>query len=119
MARHRASKLSESSGAHACESNGLLGFSGGTLARSSSDFGFAETRTGHSNDDFESIGLPSYQHFRPSIRRQDQYPCELDGLEPVHFCFACAAGISIDESVAMQTAKAINGICVFIMHLMQ
>jgi hypothetical protein len=87
------------------------------LARSPSDFGCAEARAGHSNDDFESMGLPSYQHFRPSIRRQDQYPCGSDGLVPVHFCFACAGDISTIANVTMQAAKAINGICVLTQHL--
>jgi hypothetical protein len=31
--------------------------------------GSADVTLGHSNNDFESMGLPSYQHFRPSIRR--------------------------------------------------
>jgi hypothetical protein len=76
--------------------------------------GCAEACAGHSNNDFESIGLPSYQHFRPSTRRQDQYPCEGDGIAALHCCFACAVGIQIDESVAMQEAKAIDAICFFI-----
>lgn len=125
MARHRASKLSESFGAHACESMGLPDFSGRTLLGSPSEFGLvdacfvcAEARAGHSNSDFESVDLPSNQHFRPSIRRQDQYPCGL-GLVLAHCCFACAAGIAIDESVAMQTAKVISGIRVLITHLMR
>ena len=79
----------------------------------------AEACAGHSNDDFESMGLPSYQHFRPSIRRQDQYPCEFDDIAALHFCFACAVGISIDESVAIQAAKVINGVCFLIQHLTQ
>jgi len=97
----------------------LPGFSGGTLAGSRSEFGCAEACVGHSNEDFESMGLPSYQHFRPSIRRQDQYPCGSDGIAALHFCFACAVGIPIDESVATQAAKATNGVCFLIQHLMQ
>jgi hypothetical protein len=73
----------------------------------------------HSSDDFESIGLPSYQHFLPSIRRQDQYPCVFDGIAALHFCFACAVAISIDESVATQAAKAMKGVCFLIQYLMQ
>jgi hypothetical protein len=97
----------------------LPGFSGRTLVNSPSEFGCAEACAGHSNNDFESMGLPSYQHFRPSIRRQDQYPCGFDGIAALHFCFACAVGIPIDESVAMQTAKAINGVCFLIQYLTQ
>jgi hypothetical protein len=97
----------------------LPGFSGGTLVGSRSEFGWAEACVRHSSKDFESMGLPSYQHFLPSIRRQDQYPCEFDGVAALHFCFACAVGIPIDESVAMQAAKATNGVCFLIQHLMQ
>jgi hypothetical protein len=89
------------------------------LESSLPEFGCAEACAGHSNNDFESMGLPSYQHFRPSIRRQDQYSCGFDDIEALHFCFACAVGIPIDESVAMQAAKAINGICFLIQHLMR
>ena len=74
---------------------------------------------GHSNKDFESMGLPSYQHFLPSIRRQDQYPRGFDGIAVLHFCFASAIGMAIDESVAMQAVKAANGICFLIPYLMQ
>jgi hypothetical protein len=124
IARHRVSKVSESSGAHACESNGLLGFSGKTLVSSllessRSEFGRAEASAGHSNNDFASMGLPSYQHFRPSITRQDQCPCGFDDIVALHFCFACAVGISIDESVAIHAAKVINGVCFLIQHLTQ
>src|SRR5882762_2563752 len=109
LARHRASKVSESSGAHACESNGLSGLS--TLVSSPLESGCVDASLGHSNNDFESMGLPSYQHFRPSTSRQDQYTCGFDGFAALHCCFACAVCIPIDESVAMQAAKAINGIC--------
>jgi hypothetical protein len=117
MARHRDSKVSESFGAH--ESNRLLNFSGRTLANSPSEFGCAETCAGHSSNDLESMGLPSYQHFLPSIRRHDQCPRGFDGIAALHFCFACAVGIPIDKSVAMQTAKPINGVCCLIPYLMQ
>ena len=69
LARQSASKVSESVGAHACESNGLLGFSVRGLASSPLDAGCTEACAGHSSNDFESPGLPSYQHFRPSMRR--------------------------------------------------
>jgi hypothetical protein len=86
-----------------------------TLASSAfEESGCAEVCAGHSNNDFESIGLPSYQHFRPSTRRQDQYPCEGDGIAALHCCFACAVGIPIDESVAMHADKAIDATCFFI-----
>ena len=42
-----------------------------------------------------------------------------DGIAALHFCFACAAEISIDESVAMQAAKATSGVCFLIQYLMQ
>jgi|ERR1700722_5060435 hypothetical protein len=138
MARHRISKVSGSPGAHACESMGLPGFAGSALVSSRIEFGCAEACcteacfaegcgaegccaeacAAHSNDDFDSMGLPSYQHFRPSIRRQDQYACEFDGIAALH-CFACAVGISIDDSVAIQAAKVINGVCFLIQHLTQ
>ena len=89
------------------------------LESSRSEFGCAEACAGHSNNDFESMGLPSYQHFRPSITRQDQCPCGFDDIAALHFCFACAVGISIDESVAIHAAKVINGVCFLIQHLTQ
>jgi hypothetical protein len=107
-ARHSASKLSES-GARAFESKGSFGFSLRTLPGSSLEADRACACTGHSNDDFESMGLPSYQHFRPSMRRQDQYACEFDGIAALHCCFACAVGSPSDENVAMQATKAIGG----------
>jgi hypothetical protein len=69
LSRHRASKVSESFSARACESNGLPGFSVTTREASPLETGSADVTLGHSNNDFESMGLPSYQHFRPSIRR--------------------------------------------------
>jgi hypothetical protein len=54
----------------AWESNGSLDFSVGAVPISK--MGSADAGAGHSNDDFESMGLPSYQHLRPSMRRQDQ-----------------------------------------------
>jgi hypothetical protein len=97
----------------------LPNFSGRTLPNSSSEFGRAEACAGHSNNDLESMGLPSYQHFLPSIRRQDQCPCGFDGIAALHFCSACAAGIPIEESMAMHTAKAIDGGFCLIPYLMQ
>ena len=101
--------MSESVGAHACESNGLLGLSVGVLASSPLEAGCTEACAGHSKDDFKSPGLPSYQHFRPSMRRQDQKPCG-DGVAALHCCFASAVGIPIVES-AVQAATAIAESC--------
>ena len=76
LAGHRASNVSGSDGAdafelgaHACESRGVRGFSGAVLLVSSPEAGRVDTSLGHSNNDLESPGLPSYQHFRPSIIR--------------------------------------------------
>ena len=103
--------MSESVGAHACESNGLLCLSVGVPASFASDAGCTEACAGHSNNDFESPGLPSYQHFRPSMRRQDQKPCVCDGVAALlHCCFANAVGIPIVES-AVQAATAIAESC--------
>jgi hypothetical protein len=106
-------------GARACESKGLLGFSATTLIGPSSETDCACACAGHSNNDFESMGLPSYQHFRPSMRRQDQYPCEFVGIAALHGCFACAVGMPIGNRVAMQAAKATDRISFVIDHLMQ
>jgi hypothetical protein len=70
------------------------------LASSLLESGCAEACAGHSNNDFESMGLPSYQHFRPSMRRQDQYTCEFGDISALHCCFACAVGVPIDKNVA-------------------
>jgi hypothetical protein len=99
-------KVSEPS---ACESNGFPGFSETAPVTSLLEPGCLDGSLGHSNNDFESPGLPSYQHFRPSIRRQDQYPCGFDGIAGLHCCFACAAGIPIDDSAAMHPAKTMHG----------
>lgn len=90
-----------------------------TLVTSPLELGRAEACAGHSSIDFESMGFPSYQHFRPSIRRQDQYPCGFDGSAALHCCFASAVGIPIDESAAMQVAKMIDKDCFVIEHLTQ
>ena len=76
LACHRASKVPGSVGAHACEfgahaceSSRLRGFSGTMLVTASPEAGRADVSLGHSNNDLEIPGLPSYQHFRPSIIR--------------------------------------------------
>ena len=83
----------------------------GVLASSPLEAGCTEACAGHSKDDFKSPGLPSYQHFRPSMRRQDQKPCVCDGVAALlHCCFASAVGIPIVES-AVQAATAIAESC--------
>ncbi len=90
-----------------------------TLFDSTSESGRAEAIAGHSNADFESMGLPSYQHFRPSTRRQDQYADEFDRITSLHCCFACADGVQNDGMAAIQAAKAIDRNCSVIEHLMK
>jgi hypothetical protein len=73
----------------------------------------------HRNNDFEITVLPAYQHFRPSIRRQDQCPCAFDAeaLHSLIGALACAVSMPIGTSAAMQTAKKKTGrICIFISH---
>jgi hypothetical protein len=70
---------------------------------------------GHSSEDFDSIGLPSYQHFRPSIIRHDQYLRWFEAIESVHCCFANALVIGI-ELIATTSAARIEEICLFMMH---
>jgi|SRR3954453_2488679 hypothetical protein len=97
-ARHNDSKLSVSSGSDALESNKSLGFSVSTPV--------GVEGPDHCNNDFEIAVLPSYQHFRPSIRRQDhQCPFGSNGRAILH-CFACAAGATIGKMVIMQAANA-------------
>ena len=97
-ARHNDSKLSASSGSDARESNRSLDFSVSAV------IGLAGRD--HCNNDFEIAVLPSYQHFRPSIRRHDhQCPCASKGRAILH-CFACAAGATIGKTVIMQAANA-------------
>jgi hypothetical protein len=62
--------------------------------------------------------LPAYQHFRPSIWRQDQCPCVFDGeaLHSLICALACAVSMPIGASAAMQTAKQISRVCIFIDH---
>jgi hypothetical protein len=109
LARQSASKVSElAAGAHAWDSIGSPGFTATELASCSPESACLEVCAGHSSDDFESRGLPSYQHFRPSMRRQDQYPCWFDGAAALHCCFACAVGIQTSELAVMQVAKIIG-----------
>lgn len=110
LSRHRASKVSKSSRAQACESNGLPSFAVAAFASAAAETGCGDASFGHSSNDFDSMGLPSYQHFRPSIRRYDhQRPCVFEGVAALHCCLACALGIPTGKSVAIQTAKAIGG----------
>jgi hypothetical protein len=59
---------------------------------------------GHSNND---LSLPFIPAFSSIDKAMHQLPCESDGVEAQHCCFACAVGIPIDKSVAMKAAKAI------------
>jgi hypothetical protein len=102
-------------GAHACESNGLPSFRQNAY-KFSIELVVLEACAGHPNNDFKAWAC-SYQHFfRQSYARPK--PCGFDGIA---FCIlsACAVGIPIDASVAMQTAKAMNGVCFLIPYLMQ
>ncbi|MBR1300498.1 hypothetical protein [Bradyrhizobium sp. AUGA SZCCT0042] len=69
LSRHRASKVSKSFSAQAWESNGLPDFSVAAVVTFPAETGCGDASLGHSSNDFDSMGLPSYQHFRPSIRR--------------------------------------------------
>jgi len=117
-ARHRDSKLSSSS-IRACASMEPLRFSVTTVTGGATlTLACAGAAAGHFSNDFEIMVLPAYQHFRPSIRRQDQCPCVLDG-EATHslICaLACAVSMPIGASAAMQTAKKKSRICIFIGH---
>jgi len=55
----------------ACASNGLylLAAPAGLVSGSRREFFFSVCAADQCNNDFENPGLPSYQHFRPSIRR--------------------------------------------------
>ena len=79
----------------------------------------AGAAAGHFSKDFEIIVLPAYQHFRPSIRRQDQCPCAFDAeaLHTLIGALACAVSTPIGTSAEMQTAKKKTGrICILIGH---
>src|SRR5579862_1626157 len=103
-----ASNVSEAAGTQACASSGSLRASVTGSAGFSLESGCAAVSAGHSSEDFESIGLPSYQHFRPSIIRQDQYPCGSDGVA-LHCCFACTRPGERKGTVLMQTANTVRG----------
>ena len=117
-ARHRDSKLSSAS-IRACASIGPLRFSVATLTGAATALACAGTAAGHFSNDFEITVLPVYQHFRPSIRRQDQCPCAFCG-EALHCligALASAVSMPIVTSAEMQTAKKKTGrICIFIGH---
>lgn len=99
----------------ACASNGSDLFVS-ALASSSSEFGgWFVACAGHSSDDFDNIGLPSYQHFRPSIIRHDQYPRWFEALDLLHCCFANALASGIELTVTT-TAARIEEICLFMTH---
>lgn len=85
---------------------GSLRFSVTMLTGSASAFACAGAgaAAGHRNNDFEITVLPAYQHLRPSIRRQDQCPCALDGTAALH-SLTCAAGALIGSSAAMTMAR--------------
>jgi hypothetical protein len=83
IARQRAS-ISESFGAHA---SGLPRFSGRTLVSSPSELGCAEPCVGHSNNDFESMSLPSF-FVRQSDAKTNSRP---DLMASRHCIFASAA----------------------------
>jgi hypothetical protein len=69
-----------------------------THVTSSLETGSADVTLGHSNNDFGSMGLRLYQHFRPSIRRFDyKRACGFDGVAAMH-CLACAFGILTEKS---------------------
>ena len=117
-ARQRDSKLS-SSIIRACASMGPLRFSVATLTGGATlTLACAGAAGAHRNKDFEIMVLPAYQHFRPSIWRQDQCPCVFDGeaLHSLICALACAVSMPIGASAAMQTAKKKSRVCVFIDH---
>src|SRR5207237_4509425 len=86
-----------------------------TRSGTGSAFACTDAFDGHCNSDFEIMVLPAYQHFRPSIRRQDQYAVAFDGRATLHsmaFAFAAPTG----ASAAMQATRKTGRICVFIEH---
>ena len=100
-------------GSCAWASNGLRSCSGSVFAISPLDFGCTETGARHLNDDFDSIGRPSYQHLRPSMKRQDQYPCRSDGAR-LHCCFASAFGIATGVNIAITQATNATDLIIFL-----
>jgi hypothetical protein len=101
-------------GSDVSESNELVDFSVRALAISPLEPNCADASSGHSNDNFDNIGLPSYQHLRPSMRRQDQYPCEFDGIAALHCCFACTFGTATGENAATTQAANATGLICFL-----
>jgi hypothetical protein len=64
---------------------------------------------------FESPGLPSYQHFRPSMMRYDHhFPFELEGFAALHCCFASACGIPNNNNTATKAVRVVDEGCVLI-----
>src|SRR4029078_691009 len=98
---------------------GPLRFSATTLTGGATlTLACAGAAAGHRNNDFEITVLPAYQHFRPSIRRQDQCPCAFaaEALHSLIGALACAVSMPIGASAAMQTAKKKSRNCIFIGH---
>jgi hypothetical protein len=74
-----------------------------------------ESFSDHPSKFFESPGLPSYQHFRPSMMRYDHhFPFELDGFAALHCCFASACGIPNNNSAATKAVRVVDEGCVLI-----
>src|SRR5947207_14904630 len=97
---------------------GPLRFSVTTLMGAAAALACAGAAAGHRNDDFEITVLPAYQHFRPSIRRQDQYAVAFDGRATLHsMAFAFR---SEDRRVGKDTrsrgSKKVSRMCIFIGH---
>ena len=90
---------------------GSLRFSLATLTGIATALACAGAAAGHFSKDFEITVLPAYQHFRPSIRRQDQCPCVFHGeaLHSLIGALACAVSMPIGSSAEMQTAKKNTG----------
>src|SRR5437764_14492217 len=94
---------------------GPLRFSVTTLMGAAAALACAGAAAGHRNDDFEITVLPAYQHFRPSIRRQDQYAVAFDGRATLHsisFAFCALTGASATRQATRKTGR----IRVFIEH---
>jgi hypothetical protein len=121
-ARQRDSNVLSASSIRACASMGSLRLSvaattGATGAAAA--LACAGAAAAHRNADFEITALPEYQHFRPSMSRQDQCPRAFDGGLTLHslICaFASTVGMPIGARAAMQAAKRTSRICVFIEH---
>src|SRR4051794_13465327 len=83
-ARHRASKVSSSLGAKACASKALLLLSFSIVTIPSSDSVCDGARASHWSNDLDILGLPSYQHFRPSMMRHDHHVWASGGFSALH-----------------------------------